>query len=80
MKKKFSFNDNTKLNPDNISNPLKLSEEIIVGRVKNIFLENTNADNLGAIEIEPINPYSKTLIPQVQLLQNHFIPNFHHIL
>jgi hypothetical protein len=70
VKKKFSFNDNTKLNPDNISNPLKLSEEIIVGRVKNIFLENTNADNLGAIEIEPINPYSKTLIKAYPFFPN----------
>ena len=43
-------------------NVLDGKDQIIVGRVKRIFLEGTDDDNLGAIEIQPVYPENQTTI------------------
>jgi hypothetical protein len=55
----FTFTNN-KTNPN--SNILDGKGKVIVGRVKNIFLNQTNDENLGAIEIQPIYPENQTTI------------------
>ena len=55
----FTFTNN-KTNPN--SNVLDDKGKVIVGRVKNIFLNQTNDENLGAIEIQPVYPENQTTI------------------
>ena len=55
----FTFT-NTNTNPN--LNILDGKGKVIVGRVKNIFLDQTNDENLGAIEIQPIYPENQTTI------------------
>lgn len=43
-------------------NVLDGKDQIVVGRVKKIFLEGTDDDNLGAIEIQPVYPENQTTI------------------
>ena len=45
-------------------------DKIIVGRVKNIFLSETDDENLGAVEVEPISPYNKTKITAYPFFPN----------
>lgn len=52
------------LNPktDSTSTGLDGKGKVLVGRVVNIFLEETNDDNLGAIEVQPVYPENQTTI------------------
>ena len=51
---------NKKTNPN--LNILDFRDDVIIGRVKNIFLEKTDDDNLGSIEIQPVYPEDQTTI------------------
>lgn len=52
------------LNPktNSTSTGLDGKGKVLVGRVVNIFLEKTNDDNLGAIEVQPVYPENQTTI------------------
>ena len=52
------------LNPktNSTSTGLDGKGKVLVGRVVNIFLEKTNDDNLGAIEVQPVYPEDQTTI------------------
>ena len=55
-------NSRKKINSNTTSTGLDGKGKVLVGRVVNIFLEETNDDNLGAIEVQPVYPENQTTI------------------